>query len=307
MKKKVLVFPCGSEVGLEINRCLRNSRHFDLYGASSVNDHGRFVYDNYIGGLPTVDKAGFKMDLSSVAIKNGIDYIIPANDKAILALMMLTGELRTKVLVHSEKTCRVCFSKDETYYLFDEISPKKTSEYPKFVKPIFGSGSKGCFIIRDETEESFLKETGRLSGTIVREFLHGDEYTVDCFTDRFGRLRFCEGRCRSRVNNGISVETRRADKPYFRDFAEYIMDRLDMRGVWFFQVKEDIHGDPALLEIAPRIAGSSGLWRAYGVNLIETALFDMMLDTETPERRFRIDTGINVCMSRALDTVFGPC
>ncbi len=58
-KKRILVFPCGSEVGLELHRSLSCSTHLELYGASSAADHGEFVYRNYVGGLPYVDEAGF--------------------------------------------------------------------------------------------------------------------------------------------------------------------------------------------------------------------------------------------------------
>jgi len=54
--KRVLVFPCGSEIGLEINKALGHSIHFELIGASSVpSNHGKFVYKNYIEGIPYID------------------------------------------------------------------------------------------------------------------------------------------------------------------------------------------------------------------------------------------------------------
>ena len=53
-KKRILIFPCGSEVGLELNRSLKYSRHFKIYGGSSVDDHGKYVYENYIGNIPFV-------------------------------------------------------------------------------------------------------------------------------------------------------------------------------------------------------------------------------------------------------------
>ena len=46
--KKVLVFPCGSEIGLEIYRSLKYNKDFELIGGASVNDHGEFIYENYI-------------------------------------------------------------------------------------------------------------------------------------------------------------------------------------------------------------------------------------------------------------------
>lgn len=52
MKRNILVFPCGSEIGLNIYSPVRYSTYFHLIGASSVEDHGMFIYDDYIGNLP---------------------------------------------------------------------------------------------------------------------------------------------------------------------------------------------------------------------------------------------------------------
>ena len=48
MKKRVLVYPCGTEIGLEIYKSLRYSTHYELIGGGCENDHGRFVYDEII-------------------------------------------------------------------------------------------------------------------------------------------------------------------------------------------------------------------------------------------------------------------
>ena len=47
MTVNVLVFPCGSEIGLEIHAALRHAKDIRLHGASSVSDHGEFVYARY--------------------------------------------------------------------------------------------------------------------------------------------------------------------------------------------------------------------------------------------------------------------
>jgi len=48
-------FRSGSEIGLEINRALRDSTYFTLFGASSVNHHGKYAYKNYVAGIPLID------------------------------------------------------------------------------------------------------------------------------------------------------------------------------------------------------------------------------------------------------------
>ena len=54
MKRNILVFPCGSEIGLEIYRSVKYSTHFKLFGGSSVDDHGKFVFENYFGSFPFI-------------------------------------------------------------------------------------------------------------------------------------------------------------------------------------------------------------------------------------------------------------
>ena len=64
--KKVLVFPCGSEIGLEIHRSLKYNKDFELIGASSVNDHGMFVFENYVGNIPSVDDENFISEINNI-------------------------------------------------------------------------------------------------------------------------------------------------------------------------------------------------------------------------------------------------
>jgi len=44
MKTRILVFPCGSEIGLEIHNSLRFSTHIELFGGSTIANHGKYVY-----------------------------------------------------------------------------------------------------------------------------------------------------------------------------------------------------------------------------------------------------------------------
>ena len=280
-KPKVLVFPCGTEIGLTIWDSLRHMNEIELWGASSADDHGRFVYKNYIGGVPMVDSPDFVPYLSLVCEINEIDYIYPAHDDVIVALAGFS--MAWKPITPDYGVCRVCRSKAKTYRLFPEISPIQwTYERGEnlairwFCKPDKGQGSKGCYII--EADE--IGRVDMVKYTIV-EYLPGPEFTVDCFTDRHGVLRFCEGRNRTRIKNGIAVRTKRVVNPEFRRLADIIGSRLKMRGQWFFQVKEDSKGELKLLEIAPRPAGSSILWTAHGVYLPKLTVLDRMgLDVE---------------------------
>jgi len=98
MKKRILVFPCGSEIGLEIHRSLRYSTHFDLVGGSSVNDHGRFIFEEYVDGLPFHNQLGFEQKIAAVVQDYRIDAIYPTMDAVAETLQHLVDKLPCKVI-----------------------------------------------------------------------------------------------------------------------------------------------------------------------------------------------------------------
>lgn len=285
MKKNVLIFPCGSEFGLEAHRALRYSTHFNLIGASSVDDHGKFVFDNYVGDIPFVNTPGFLERVNEVVDSYNIDFIIPAHDNVLLSLAQekAAGRLHCELITSPLETCEIATSKLKTYEFFKDILPTpkvfksisevRETDLPIFLKPEVGNGSRGTQTAK--TLEDITFYTKKDPSLLLLEFLPGKEFTVDCFTNHKGELLFCKARQRARIGNGISTNSVHvADNRRFREIAELINKHLPWRGVWFFQVKENAKGELVLMEIAPRAAGTSGLARGKGVNLLLLSLFD---------------------------------
>lgn len=279
--KNVLVFPCGSEIGLEVNRALAYSTHFTLYGGNSVDDHGKFVYKNYISGLPFIDTPNFIDEINRIVELYKIDFIIPAHDSAVLKMAENQSVIKATIITSCAKTCKVCRSKGVTYEIFEKLisTPKvyginEQMNFPIFLKPDVGQGTKGTYKVNTKEEVDFyFKKDPTL---LALEYLPGKEYTVDCFTDKNGQLLFAEGRERIRINNGISVNSKQTNNPKFLKIAEIINQTLSFQGVWFYQVKERVNGELVLMEIAPRIAGTMALFRVVGINFIQLSLFDRM-------------------------------
>jgi len=279
----VLVFPCGSEIGLEINRALGDSKHFRLFGASSVDDHGKYVYKNYIAGLPFVDASNFIDELNKNIELHNIDFVIPAHDSVVLKMAENQDIIKAIVVTSCAETCRICRSKRKTYDLFRDLLPTPTvysmsdkMTFPVFLKPDVGQGTKGTYIANTNNDVDFM--LGKDPALLVLEYLPGKEYTVDCFTDKSGDLLFAEGRERTRIYSGISVNSKPTKNARFYELAEIINRTLSFQGVWFYQVKERASGELVLMEIAPRVAGTMALFRALGVNFIELSLFDRLGD-----------------------------
>src|SRR5208283_1762519 len=89
-------------------------------------------------------------------------------------------------------------------------------------------------------------------------------------------LKFSGARIRTRIVNGISVDTEPYSNYQLNEIAQTINSFLSFRGPWFFQVKENSDGEFVLLEIGPRIAGSMALYRNLGVNFILLAIYDFL-------------------------------
>ena len=283
MKKKVLVFPCGSEIGLEIHRSLSSSTHFELIGGSSVDDHGRYVYTNHISGIPFISDSDFIDKLIRIIDEYKIDFIFPAHDSVVLKLAQERERLNCVIVTSPVETCEISRSKLKTYEFFQDmittprlyksIAKVTRDTLPVFLKPDVGQGSKGTYLAKSiEDIEFYCKKDPTL---MILEYLPGKEYTIDCFTSRHGKLLFCQGRERRRTSNGISVDSTPVSDARFLELAEKINNKLRFTGVWFFQVKENSTQQLTLLEIAPRIAGTMGLERARGVNLALLSLFDV--------------------------------
>ena len=307
MMENILVFPCGSEIAFEIARSLAGDRHFHLVGASSVRDHGRFVFDDIVDDVPWIDDPDFIPCIKRIVADKAINLIYPATDMAVAVLKAAENDLGTIVVSSPIETAEVCLSKNKTYEALKGVVklPRmyrigERLQYPIFAKPDIGHSSKGTAIINsDEEKDSFLLKN---RGVLLLEFLPGTEYTVDCFSDRKGKLLFAGARKRVRTMNGISVNTMPVDdveQKQFLSLIEKINEALRFRGAWFAQFKRDAAGELTLMEIAARFGGSSGLYRGLGVNFALLSIWDALgFDVSVMSNKFPIE------MDRALDNKY---
>jgi hypothetical protein len=277
--KRVLVYPCGTEIGLEIHRALKDSTKYELIGGSSSYDHGRFVYKEHIDNLPFITDHSSKQEIVEFNQKIAeykIDIIYPVMDGVITIFSKYKDYLEAILVSPNKETTAVTRSKKTTYEAFDGLLPipciyskediiSGKVEFPIFIKPDVGQGSVGTAKISSVKE--YLDEKKDDDSQLYLEYLPGQEYTVDCFTNNEGKLIYCKGRSRKRIKNGISVNAVFIEDSRFQEFARVINNKLQQKGAWFYQLKEDKNGQLKLLEIASRIAGTSAITRNIGVNL----------------------------------------
>jgi carbamoyl-phosphate synthase large subunit len=278
--RNVLIFPAGTEIGLEILNALKYCKEIRIYGAGDgTSSHAMFAYPEY-HFLPNISEANCIPELVVLCRRLSIDYVLPAYDDVIVSLSEYQEQIPATVITSAYETCEITRSKSKTYCRLKHIikvpaiyDPYLHSlNFPLLVKPDKGQGSSGVTRVNNEAELNAAIR--KVSEPLVCEYLPGTEYTVDCFSDREHGLLFAKARMRRRTRNGISVNTVTEDVERVEDLARKIGQKLSLRGAWFFQLKRDNEGGLTLLEVAPRIAGSVSTHRVTGINFPLLSIFE---------------------------------
>lgn len=277
---RVLVLPAGTEIGLEIYEALRNCKEVELFGGGQdLSNHGRFVFSSYFN-IPSVNSEGWVNSLNDIIINENIEFIIPAHDDVIVALAQNAARINAQIVSSPRETCEVTRSKSRTYEVLESSvrvprvypSVEEIDEWPIFAKPDRGQGSQGVMLVKNVADaRAALSER---PDRILCEYLPGNEYTVDCFSDREEGLKFCGARERIRTRNGISMHSRSVELPEAQKIASAISRILPLHGAWFFQVKRASTGELVLMEVGPRIAGSMAVHRVKGINFPLLSIYE---------------------------------
>lgn len=277
----VLIFPSGSGVSKEIFDSLKYIRWITIFGTDYDEKNFSFYqFENIILDAPFIkDEEKTINYIKDIIIKHNIDCIFPAFDSIIVFLKKYEEILGVKIISSPLETCNICLSKKKTYnllkdyinvpisYDYDEVK-----EFPVFIKPECGYGSRDSIKINNKIELEFYNST--IKNNIICEYLQGDEFTVDCFSSNSNGLIYCEARKREKTVNGLSVLTTHIDLPYVKNIGNIISNKLKFIGAWFFQVKYNKNNTLTLLEIAPRIPGAACLHRNQGINFPLLSIYE---------------------------------
>ena len=287
MKKyNILVFPCGTEVANEIVNSLRNNKYFKLKYASSEGMSYCNFRNEKIHFLPYVTDNRFIDRLKEIIEKEKIDFIIPAHDDVAFILSQIEDDLQANVIGQSKHVNEIVRFKDKSYEYFKGVIPvasvyenEKDIVFPIFVKPKKGQGSQDSFLVKNQQEFEYFKYQYSCDDFVWMEYLDGDEFTIDCFSDNSNVL-YAGARTREKTTRGISVlssyVTDEVLNTQFQEIATIISKKMELHGIWFYQMKMSQDGQLKFLEIGPRVPGTMMLNRSRGVNFVELALFQKL-------------------------------
>jgi hypothetical protein len=282
--KKVLLFPCDSEIAREVLESLRNNKKYIIIGGTSVNGKGRYLpYDDFVTNIPYFTEDNFIDFLQKI----NVDYIFPCHDSVSLLLSKNKDLFNSKIVTHSYLINDFCRNKDKTYELLSRwdyessstnLTPKyELKNFPRFLKPKDSNGSKGVMLINNKEELDCYFSKHLKENTLSLEYLPGDECTVDCFSKK-GELLFAGPRSRKSVQSGISDISVFIEDSNISSIAKNINNifkNIDsgFHGAWFFQIKKDINNLYKVLEVGSRISGGMSFYRMAGkLNFAEASI-----------------------------------
>jgi carbamoyl-phosphate synthase large subunit len=145
-----------------------------------------------------------------------------------------------------------------------EAVAARVVSFPRFVKPREGAGSRGVARIDGSAD---LDKQPKDGSVMLQEYLPGDEYSVDVYVSRDGRVIAAVPRVRMKIDSGIAVASRTLKAPEVVAAAARTAEVVGIRGTANVQFKRAADGVFKLLEVNPRFPGTLPLTGAAGVDM----------------------------------------
>lgn len=235
---------------------------------------------------------GLMDDLASLVKREKINIMVPFVDAAVeVCARFRNAHHEVWSPVSDEKRCVVMFDKILSARLFEALglpAPVTMSigdgRFPKIAKPRRGSASKGIKVIREAADEAQL--LAHVDDYLIQEYIAtAEEYTVDCYVSRHGKIVCAVPRRRLEVAGGEVTRSVTVDIPALNRLSLLTLEQTGLKGAVTLQFLHDItDGRWLLMEINPRLGGGAVCAVHAGANLPEYIIRESLgLEIESPE------------------------
>ncbi len=292
MSLKVLVTGAGGPSAISFmksfwaDNVLFNHEEIDFY-AGDIDAHAAGLYlveENRRAMLLPGKHPDFALNLQTFCFENEIDVLVPTVDDELLPLAKERGVFSTcgtKLLLTSKESLEICLDKYKLmkvcehtvpvprFAIFDETFDASGWEFPLFIKPRSGAGSRGIIKIDTPSELAAVTRNAEL---LIQEFLPGEEYSVDVLITKDGNVIAAVPRERLKIDSGIAVTSKTLVDADLENFARQVAVQVGLTYTVNIQFRRDKNGKPCLLEVNPRFPGTMPLTVASGVNMPRLSL-----------------------------------
>lgn len=297
-KIRILLTGVGGPAGIQPSRLLAERDGVYVVGCD-IDEYstGRLFVDEFHLCPKVADPEAYEHWLREVIDTHQIDILIPTVHEELPVLGAFAADLPCEVVISNEAALRIGDDKKHMYEWAEEHIPSYMGKWTtlgdwsqdwleadeQFIKPRQGRGGRGCKRATKE-EIAWLKEhTEDGESMIVMEQLPGTEYTVDTYIAKDGTIIYTMVRERMGLAGGISIKGRTVKNQKVIDATKALFGELSCRGPVFVQWKEDVDGNPKLVEMNPRLSGGLMISIAAGVNPIDNILREHRGETLAPQ------------------------
>jgi carbamoyl-phosphate synthase large subunit len=144
--------------------------------------------------IPRFDHPDCLKSLLTFCREKSINAIIPLTNRAIEYLdknRKPFTDLSIRLYINNSEIISICHDKEKLSNFFQEKGIPTPSpfdllspSFPLISKPKKGEGGKNCFVINDQVDLDYCQ--AKFPNQILQQFIEGDEYTIDWFSDSSG-------------------------------------------------------------------------------------------------------------------------
>jgi carbamoyl-phosphate synthase large subunit len=214
--------------------------------------------------VPRIDDPGYVPTLAELCARHDLGAVVPLTDLDIEVLAVARAAGTLPALVPDPEIARATYDKYETHLLLTRLglpSPptvlpgEPVERYPVMVKPRQGSGARSIHPARDADEAAFFCRYVE-EPVMVQWLMGGDEFSMDCLSDREGRCLNVIPRTMIESRGGESIKgTVIADRELI-DLGRRVVEALGVRGPCTVQAFRDPDIGLGITDVNTRFGGA---------------------------------------------------
>ena len=242
---------------------------------------GSLLVDIYIS-TPNIHETNYVDYIKEIYINNQIDFIISVDEEELLIFRRKNLDKECKLVLPSTEILELFMNKLEASLKISQLGikiPPVLTDLSQASKIIFRKkksvGSQGIYIV--DLKKAIFIENHFNKDEFIQEYIEGEEYTVDIFSDKHGIPKLIIPRLRLEIRNGMSFKTKLIYDEQIIQKCKTILAKYKIPGLCNIQIIKNSN-DIFFIELNPRFAGSGIASNIASFNYIELYIKHFLLN-----------------------------